>query len=271
MEKWRKLLLLGCGLILLSGCGQWEEDPYRVDTVVQIPVNPTQAPTQVPEITESAELEATEGTESTQAASSSGSKSSSSAKSSSGSKSSSGNKSASGSKSNSTSDTRNDTKATAPPATEPEITEPQVTEPTETEPAETEPAYNPSSYSVGSLEYAILDVMNSYRGAAGLSALTISKKLCGIAALRAREVQQLWSHTRPDGRNFTSVLGDYGFGYSTAAENLSYTIDSTAEAIVAKWMNTDSMNNILNGSFTTAGIGVYSSDGMTYISNILVG
>lgn len=251
MEKWRVIALLGCIMLLLVGCDRGTEDPYRVDTVVQIPVNPTDTPTEAPETAAPTEIsESQEETESSKAAASSSKKNSS------------GSKSSSGSKNHSSTDNK---------TTEPTATEPPVTEPAVREPDGTEPAYDPASYQPGSLEYAILDVLNECRAEAGLSKLTMNRKLCGIAALRAEEAQQIWSHTRPDGRNFTSALADYGYGYSIAAENLAHTMDAAAQAIVAKWMNTDSRNNILNESFTTAGIGIYSTGGMSFVCNILVG
>ena len=35
-------------LLLTCGCAQTQEDPFRVDTVVLIPVDPTEAPTEQP-------------------------------------------------------------------------------------------------------------------------------------------------------------------------------------------------------------------------------
>lgn len=261
MIKRTKVLLILCGILLMTGCGAQEEDPYRVDTVVQIPVDPTDPPTEAPEATE-AITEETASTEETKGSSAaSGTKTSSGNKSSSsGSKSSSSGKSSGSSKS---------TKETQPAATEPPATESPATQP-HTE-APTEPPYDPSGYSIGSLEYAILDAINAYREAEGLAALSTGTKLCGVAALRAMESRQLWSHSRPDGRNYTSALSDYGCGYSVSAENLVYATNPDAEAIAAKWMSADNRDSFLSDAYTTAGIGVYTCDGMTYIACILVG
>lgn len=270
MDLLRKALILLCCIFAcaaLPGCGE-ENNPYRVDTVVRIPIDPTEAPTEA-EQTESGETEeATEEAEPDRSAS--GSKSS-------GSKSTSGSKTTSGSKSSSSASTKStEPAATEPPATEAPATEPPATELPVTEPPETIPAteapYDPSGYSVGSLEYAILDQLNAYREEAGLPALSMSRKLCGIAAVRAEEISRVWSHSRPDGRNYASVMSDYGYGYSKAAENLVYVSGSgDAAAIVSKWMSADNKESILSESFTTAGIGVYRSGGVTYVANLLVG
>lgn len=252
MKAVTRILAWLCIALCLAGCGR--EDPYRVDTVVRIPVDPTEstqetaAETEAPAETAAA-TEAPEPTEETVSGSGkpSGGKGSSS----------SGSKKPSGS----------GTKATEPPETEPLATETPATEP----PA-TEPPYDPSNYSVGSLEYAILDQINAYRREAGLSELSISTKLCGIAGLRAMEVAQSWSHTRPDGRSYTTAMSDYGYGFGTAAENLAFAAGSgDAAAIVSEWMEASTRDNILGNGFTTSGIGVFRSGGGIYVVNILVG
>lgn len=273
----RGLTILCCFLLMcsLAGCGR--EDPYRVDTVVRIPVDPTDAsvaqtedPTEplaetaepTEEMTEAATEEATEETKTS--GSSGGRKPSSG-----------GNKKPSGEKE--TEPAQTEPAATEPTATEPVVTEPENTEPTEpdpTEPETTEPVenYDPSAYAVGSLEYAILAEINSYRADAGLAELTLSTRLSGIAAIRAEEVSRVWSHTRPDGRYYTSAMTDYGYGFSLSAENLIYASGSgDAAAMVAKWMSADNKDSLLNPDFTTAGIGIYRADGVTYVSNILIG
>lgn len=276
----KKLLTAACcGLLLLSLAACGGEDPYRVDTVVRIPVDPTEA-TEMPETEAPTQPEETEPTEAppTEAPKTSGNKTG-------------GGKKPSGGKQPSNSGD----KATEPPQTQPPTeppatqppTEPTAAEPAQTQPPaetqppvtepeatvpETQPPYDPSSYAVGSLEYAILAEINAHRTEAGLPELTLSTRLCGIAAIRGEEVSRVWSHNRPDGRYYTSVLADYGYGYSTAGENLCYVTGSgDAASIVSKWMGGDNRESLLSGSFTTAGIGVYRSGGVTYVVNILIG
>jgi len=244
MKKVIRMLAWICIALCLAGCGR--EEPYRVDTVVRIPVDPTEsteathAVMENPEDTEAAEETAapTEVPEPTEKKSS-GSKGGSS-----------GGRKPSG----------------------PKPTEPPATEAPATEPPATEPAFNPSDYSVGSLEYAILDEINACRREAGLAELSLSTKLCGIAGLRAREVAEVWSHSRPDGRSYTTAMSDYGYGFGISAENLAFAGGSgDAAAIVSEWMEASTRDNLLNSGFTTAGIGVFRSGGGVYIVNILVG
>ena len=141
--------------------------------------------------------------------------------------------------------------------------------PVETEP----PLYDISGYVVGSLETAMMDEINRYRSEEGLSALGKSSRLCAIASARAYEACQSWSHTRPDGRNYTTVFGDYGYGCSISAENLLYTSGGEdAATLVSKWMGSDgNRSNLMNAGFTTVGIGIYKANGYVYIACLLVG
>ena len=282
MNKTSILAAFFC-ILLLSGCAK-TDNPYRVDTVVRIPVDPTEA-TSVTAPAEPSETEApTEAAESTEATeppkSSSGG---SSGKASSAKKPASSNKKpASDNKQESEKPTEQGStsaiigalKETLPKATEPAATVPETvpaTEAVETVPP-TEPPFEPSDYSPGSLDYAILEELNAQRTAAGLAELTMSKNLCGIAALRAREAAELWSHTRPDGRDYTSAMTDYGYSFSVSAENLAAVSGSgDGTVVVSKWINSDSQDKILSGSYTTAGVGVYRTGGVTYVVNLLVG
>lgn len=269
--------LLGV-LLLCSGCGM-EEDPYRVDTVVRIPVDPTEAPaateTAEPVETEAPMEESTEepteapteapteepeqapeATEAPKKTSSGGSKGSS-------------NKNNSTNKGSSSKET--EPKETKPAPTEAPATEPEVTEPPETEPEDT--LYDISGYSVNSLGYGIRDEINALRTAEGISELELSSRLSAIASCRGYELSQVWSHTRPDGRGYATVLEDYGYGAGAVTELLVYVSGSgDAASIVAKWAESDShRGSMLSESYSTVGIGTYRANGYTYVCVLLVG
>lgn len=296
----RVVLCVMAALLIFSGCAAIQEDPFRVDTVVKIPVDPTDAPTE-PETeaptdeptqapTEASTEAPTDPKETTPKKATTSSKGSSSGKSSS--STSSGKSSSS---SNSTSSKNQSTGKKEPAATQPKATEPPATQPpatvvpetvpvttaaTETIPPTeapteppTEPPYDPSSYGVGALEYAIVDEINAYRTGEGLTELSLSGRLSGIAYIRAQEVCSSWSHTRLDGRNYTSAMSDYNYGYGVSAELLAYASGSgDAASMAAKWMSSDSHSaNILSSDFSQTGIGVYRAGGMTYVTCLLVG
>lgn len=245
----------------------------RVDTVVRIPVDPTEEPTREqtqPETHPTAETETAGETEPTVPAETT--TQTFSGKTSTGKTGS----SKTGTKTTAASTVKETEAAQSTEPPETECTEPPVpeTDPPipETEPPE-ETAYDPSDYSVGNLEYEFLEQLNIQRTEAGLPELPMDRYLCGIAAVRAEEIASLWSHTRPDGRDFSSVLLDYGCICSAAAENLAYADGSTGAAdVVALWMQTPAnAGSILSGCYTAAGIGIYCRSGVTYVACILIG
>ena len=208
----REIILFIMVVLCLTGCGR-EENPYRVDTVIQIPVDPTEAPTE-PEATKiqtEPETAPEETGAPTEKPSSPQKSSGGSSKKNSGT--SSGSNKAGTEKSNKK-NTSTDTATTTKPVeevsvqTEPKETAPAATQPPQTEPPTepptippTEPPYDPSGYRVGSLEYAVLDQINGYREEAGLPPLSMDEGLCAVASVRAYEISVVWSHTRPDGRS----------------------------------------------------------------------
>lgn len=280
----REIILFIMVALCLAGCGR-EENPYRVDTVIQIPVDPTEAPTE-PEATKiqtEPETVPEETGTPTEKPSSPQKSSGGSSKKNSGT--SSGSNKAGTEKSNKK-NTSTDTATTTKPVeavsvqTEPKETAPAATQPPQTEPPTepptippTEPPYDPSGYRVGSLEYAVLEQINGYREEAGLPPLSMDEGLCTVASVRAYEISVVWSHTRPDGRSYASVLSDYGYSSAGAAENLIYTSgNGDAAKMVAKWMSADkNCSTLMSESYTTAGIGIYRSGGVTYLANLLIG
>ena len=274
-------LVLG---LMLPGCSpapQESEQLFYGDTVVNIPLNPeTEEPTQMTEtVPAETEAETEPATEPTQASTQTATKTTTTKSTS------------SKTTSSKTTSSKTTTKATEPPATEPPVTEPPATEPPETEPPVTEPPateppateppatespeaaiYDISDYAAGGLEYAVVDQINACRAEEGLEPLSMSGTLCGIASVRAYEVCLSWSHTRPNGSGWQSVLSDYGFGYSTAAEDLVHTAGFDGASIVSKWMGSDgSRADILCADFTTIGVGIYSVDGTVFLAAIFVG
>lgn len=161
--------------------------------------------------------------------------------------------------------------ATEPPATESITTEPPETEPSMTEPPETEPTlYDISDYRMGDLEYGMLDRINEHRMEAELESLWVDTWLSAIASCRSYEASQVWSHTRPDGRHFATVLDDYGYSAGAVQELMVYDTGSgDAIAMADRWMESNTQREMLLADYTTAGIGVYRVDGITYVTCLL--
>jgi|LFRM01.1.fsa_nt_gb uncharacterized protein YkwD len=110
----------------------------------------------------------------------------------------------------------------------------------------------------------VLRLVNIEREKAGLPALTTNSELKAAADKRAQEIKASFSHTRPDGSKFSTVLKEYGISFRTAGENIAYGQRSPQEVVNA-WMNSPGHRaNILNSSFGKIGIGVYQSGGVIY-------
>lgn len=111
--------------------------------------------------------------------------------------------------------------------------------------------------SIEELSFAeqVVKLVNKERAKAGLSALTLDEEITSAALIRANEIETSFSHTRPDGRDFSSVLKDQGISFRGAGENIAWGQKSPEEVMNA-WMNSDGHRaNILNPNFTKIGVG----------------
>ncbi len=115
----------------------------------------------------------------------------------------------------------------------------------------------------------VVNLVNKERAKIGLSALTSdSASLMNAANVRAKEQSELFSHTRPDGRSWESVLSQYGIPYRSAGENVAFG-QSTPIEVVGAWMNSEGHRaNILSGNFSKIGVGVYRKGSTYYWSQL---
>ena len=147
------------------------------------------------------------------------------------------------------------------PAQPPEEVEPPAEEapPQETPPAQEEPDEDAPEESGGVQEAAEAgdtDV-NAARRDAGLSELELDADLCAAAQARAQEIAQSFSHTRPDGSSCFTILEEVGISYRAAGENIAMG-QRTPEEVMDGWINSSGHRaNILNGTFTSIGVGYY--------------
>lgn len=111
----------------------------------------------------------------------------------------------------------------------------------------------------------VVELVNEERAKAGLGALTLDKSIESAALIRAKETEVSFSHTRPDGRSFSSVLTDHGINFRGSGENIAWG-QQTPEEVMNGWMNSDGHRaNILNSSYTNIGVGYYqNSAGQKY-------
>jgi len=110
--------------------------------------------------------------------------------------------------------------------------------------------------------YQLLDLVNQERQNAGLGTLTMNASLTEAAMQRAAEVTVYFDHTRPNGQIaltvsslYSSYLGgeNLGVGYSSMAELMRMLMGSSGHRA-----------NILDGRWSSIGIGVFVHEGITY-------
>lgn len=105
----------------------------------------------------------------------------------------------------------------------------------------------------------VVRLVNAERAKEGLSPLTINTNVQAAAMVRAKECEQLFSHTRPNGSSFSTALKEQNVSYRSAGENIAWGQRSPEEVMNA-WMNSSGHRaNIMNPNFTTIGVGYYEN------------
>lgn len=133
----------------------------------------------------------------------------------------------------------------------------EETPPAEEAPPQEEPDAPEESGGVQEATEAVASLVNAARQDAGLSELELDADLCAAAQARAQEIAQSFSHTRPDGSSCFTILEEFGVSYRAAGENIAMG-QRTPEEVMDGWMNSSGHRaNILNGTFTSIGVGYY--------------
>ena len=105
----------------------------------------------------------------------------------------------------------------------------------------------------------VVNLVNAERAKEGLAPLTINTKVQAAAQVRAKECEQSFSHTRPNGTSFATALKEQNVSYRSAGENIAWGQRSPRE-VVSAWMNSSGHRaNIMNANFTTIGVGYYQN------------
>lgn len=135
-------------------------------------------------------------------------------------------------------------------------------------PGENEPGDNETedgdSENDNSYASEVITLVNAERAKYNLAPLTTEKNLSAAALTRAKEIVQSFSHTRPDGTSFSTVLKEHGISYRISGENIAWG-QRTPQEVVRGWMNSPGHRaNILNERFTSIGVGYHIENGRTY-------
>lgn len=131
------------------------------------------------------------------------------------------------------------------------------------------------SYAATNFEKTFFDAINQKRAEAGLSALKWNDAAHTMAAVRAKECISVWSHTRPDGTNKSTVLDDFGLAQIPMGENLAkggQMDNETIAAMVEGLMNSSGHRaNILNPQATYSAVAaVTDSNGKVYLCQLFI-
>lgn len=106
----------------------------------------------------------------------------------------------------------------------------------------------------------ILNLVNEERAKEGLSELKLDARATAAANVRAKEIKQQFSHTRPNGESFSSALIEQGVTFRRSGENIAWG-QKTPKQVMNAWMNSEGHRaNIMNKNFKNIGIGYYQDE-----------
>lgn len=102
----------------------------------------------------------------------------------------------------------------------------------------------------------VYEITNNYRSLVGVPSLTLDSSLVTAASIRAKELSDSFSHTRPNGSSCFTVLSELGISYGTAGENIAAGY-SSSQSVMEGWRSSSGhYQNIISSKFKKIGIGV---------------
>ncbi len=102
----------------------------------------------------------------------------------------------------------------------------------------------------------VYEITNNYRSLVGVPSLTLDSSLVEAASIRAKELSDSFSHTRPNGSSCFTVLSELGISYGTAGENIAAGY-SSPQSVMEGWRSSSGhYQNIISSKFKKIGIGV---------------
>ncbi len=102
----------------------------------------------------------------------------------------------------------------------------------------------------------VYEITNNYRSLVGVPSLTLDSSLVEAANIRAKELSDSFSHTRPNGSSCFTVLSELGISYGTAGENIAVGY-SSSQSVMEGWRSSSGhYQNIISSKFKKIGIGV---------------
>ncbi|RSU08949.1 CAP domain-containing protein, partial [Vagococcus elongatus] len=121
-------------------------------------------------------------------------------------------------------------------------------------------------------------LLNEYRVKNGLKALNVNSILQAGADIRAEEISEVFSHTRPNGSYHSTVIQEVAPGtiFNGMGENIagggfaSFSGKDAAEKMLQLWINSPDHNSILlDSSSNEAGVGFYIKGSNVYATFLI--
>lgn len=124
----------------------------------------------------------------------------------------------------------------------------------------------------------LVKLINEYRLSNGVAAMATDSRVQNAANIRAKEIKESFSHVRPDGKDFRSILEEVGIvHYVTGGENIAKSYGAvndpvkSAQMLFDSWKQSSGHNaSMLNDKFTTVAFGVYADETGIYSSTVFV-
>ena len=112
-----------------------------------------------------------------------------------------------------------------------------------------------------------VELLNQLRREHRLNALSWvpNSDLQKAAQLRAREIEEYFSHTRPDGSSCFTVFEQFGLIYSHCGENIAYGTNVSPAQVIEMWKNSKGhYKNIVTPDFREIGLACHISGDLVY-------
>lgn len=140
---------------------------------------------------------------------------------------------------------------------------PQPTVTPEPEVPTPEPTHRPNAAEINQMAQEVIKLVNIERAKVGSAPLQYHEKLQQAAMVRAKELNTLFSHTRPNGTDSSTATYEAGAGGSTG-ENIAMGY-ATPQDVVEGWMNSPGHRTaILTKASFYIGVGIYQNDAGVY-------
>jgi uncharacterized protein YkwD len=112
------------------------------------------------------------------------------------------------------------------------------------------------------LEQGVLELVNAERKSLSLAELAEDKELNATARERSKELLQNahFDHTRPDGRDWSTIMDEHKYSYTVISENLQKgrSPDISAQEIFDSWKESKAhYAAMIANDVTRTGVGIY--------------